>query len=285
MAANVIHDPMAPVMQAYIDSQRESLPAEIVINQTEATPGDKDREVVNMVHKVDSSNATIATRMQLDEQEDIEDKALSVAYSIRSTGTNDDSSGNSSQKSTISQLAQKRAVNIFQAEKDQDMNSLGNESHQPKAIGNVIQHDDASQASTLTDITNNTANQRYYNESDQSVSSKGSSLSIKSLKLSDLNELITPDMTREEVENSISTAMALQYKRQKDRMFKYVEELEQKKRQMKLLEDNDQNEVNSENQTNDMVRGTQKDGTPNSDETEENKTHQSGSNWDAARSK
>ena len=77
----------------------------------------------------------------------------------------------------------------------------------------------------------------------------------------------------------------MQSKRQKDRMFKYVEELEQKKRQMKLLEDNDQNEVNSENQTNDMVRGTQKDGTPNSDETEENKTHQSGSNWDAARSK
>ena len=104
---------------------------------------------------------------------------------------------------------------------------------------NVIQHDDISHASSLTDITDNTGNRKYFNKS-ESVVSKGSTLSITSLKESDLNEVITEDMSPEEIESSIQTLVQLQINQSKARARGLIEKAQQLQKQKQLL--NAQNE-------------------------------------------
>ena len=176
MASNVINDPMAAVMQSYIETQRAELPVEITLVQEEKSTKSKGKNKTDIQFNSTKSTASSSNTYckQLDSEENVEDTAPSVAYSYRSGGIsalNEDNSDADSQISTISQLAKKRAVTISRAEKDQDYDSLEDENQAEKQIKKVVQDEEASHASSLTNLTNNTRNQAYHKSSDSTVGS------------------------------------------------------------------------------------------------------------------
>ena len=171
-----------------------------------------------------------------EEQQRIATSAKSIAKSINSNKSDDSSSTNSSaQSSTLSQLAMKRAAQIYQSENDPDQNSLEGINEEIKDVRNVVTNDDQSHASSLTDLTDNTKNQDYHNGDLQSDGSIGSSLSIKSLKESDFEELINGVEDEAEMEANLKLAYKLHQKRQDDKMAKYIEKAKQLKRQKQVL--------------------------------------------------
>ena len=266
MAANVINDPTAQVIQAYIDQKRADLPTEISVPQGETNQlilKDEENDVTVLQHRVDTTENQNYTIMQLNEQEELAEKAKSVAYSIRSSHSqasyNDDDSDENS--STLSELAKRRAVRTMQAERDADMDSLEGVNDKQKVIHNVIQHDDVSHASSLTDITNNTLNKTYHNEESNSTISKVSTLSIKSLKESDLKEVITEDMTESEIEHNIQTFLAMQIRRSKQKAKGLIERAKQIKKEKELLQEDNNKENPSETlgESTTLVRGKQKE--------------------------
>ena len=288
MADNVINDPMAAVMQAYIDTQRAELPKEITLiqeeKQTSTQVTGKTAISFSGSYKSKSSDTV---RKQLDNDENIEDAALSVAYSIRSGGKNADDKvdDDKSEGSTFSELAKKRAATIYQAEQDNDLDSLDRDSAVEKNVRKVVQDDNISHASSLTDLTDNTRNQTYHNPSGgDSTGSVGSSLSIKSLKIADLQNIITADMTPEEINQSITTAVQLSIKRTKERALKVIENAQQIQKQKSLLVEQtpDSEDVGGEITSTDKVRGRQKPDNELNDQVESDSVPQSSSNCNAA---
>lgn len=59
----------------------------------------------------------------------------------------------------------------MQAERDQDMDDLEGSNNKVKVISNVIPNDESSNASSLTNVINNTGNQGNYVASTDSVKS------------------------------------------------------------------------------------------------------------------
>lgn len=300
MAANVLNDPMAPIMQAYRDKQRETLPTEITImapatttkdtgNKNGTKDGTKDVGVQQLVHKVQNTGPQISTT-QIDAEDLVDDNAIFAACTINDMEVfkNDD---DESQRSSLSQLAKKRAYKIYSAENVPDMDSLQGSQDPDKEVHKVVQNDDVSQASSITDITNNTYNCEYHNNTtvNDDEASNRSSLSINSLKESDLEEIITSDMSPEEIEQSVKTAMALQIKRQKEKALRFIDRAQEIRRKKCLLEEKPTASTNQTvDDSNDMVRGKQKDSKDsemNKNNNVETSNSQSSNNCDVANKK
>ena len=241
MATNIINDPTGDIMQAYLEEQRAELPIEITVPTQEETADGKDSKVQVLQHKVDLTENREFTIRQLDEQDNLTEKARSVAYSIKSYSSfmNDDDDDDDSQISTISELARRKAAKMVRAERDYELDSVVDANDKNKEVHNILRKDNLSHASSLTDITNNTNNKIYYTGVDNaSTGSIGSSLSIKSLKESDLQDVITEDMTTEEIESNIQHLVLLQNKRNKERALGLIEKAKQLQQQKLLLQDN-----------------------------------------------
>ena len=287
MADNVINDPMATVMQAYIDTKRMELPTEITLIADEAPKESVNQTRSEVAFSSQSSTKKSTELRHLDQEEELADNALSVAYSIKSGNANDGNEEEDSQESTLSQLAKKRAATIYRAEQDEDLDSLDVDNENGKQVNQVLPTDDVSHASSLTDLTDNTKNLAYYKtqSSDETVQSYSSSLSIKSLKESDLSEIITADMSPAEIEQSIHAAVQMQIKRTKEKAKLFVERAQQIQKQKELLGQNeyDQSHLESTPLTTDKIRGDQKETEQqpsNSDDVQN--TSQSGSDCNAA---
>ena len=253
MAANVIHDPTAQIMIAYNKKKNQGLPTEISIPDSNVETTSTNGKAVSKSKEVSNVLTTSTEQNTYAEQDKLAEAAYSVARSIQSRSTHDESSSDSSsQSSTLSQLARKRAANIYVSEIDPDLNSIENEAEQQKDIRNVIA-DEQSAASSLTDLTNNTKNNIYHNGEEQSDGSVVSSLSIRSLKESDLEELVNSAESPEEAESTLLVAYKLHQKRQDKKIEKHLARIRERK------------QVQQSNQSTELVRGKQKENNENVD--------------------
>ena len=121
-------------------------------------------------------------------------------------------------------LKRQQAAQFIQAARDDDLNSIEGPNEELKQIRNVVQSN-FSDPSSLTDLSDNTDNQDYFNATavdDASGKTGLSTTSLKSLKLSDLEEVITPNMSPEEMKQQLDVVLKMRQKREREKADRFL---------------------------------------------------------------
>ena len=210
LAENVLYDPTASIMKA-VQEETEVTEQEEVTNagntevpneSTNVNTNDEVNELQNRDENVQQNNDYVY-------DEHTASVAVGIARSIQSASSMSDNSISDDVSTSLSQLAIQRANHIARAQLDSDLNSVPETNVPDSRVSQVIQGDDISTTSSMTDITNNTNNRAYYTQvnDDQSVASYDTSFTLKSLCDADLDKVITTEMSTEQLENAITEAM------------------------------------------------------------------------------
>ena len=110
------------------------------------------------------------------------------------------------QQSTISQLARAQTIEMFKKAEGPDLDSLPFETDgKTKEVNKVGANDEVSVSSSITDLTDNTANNKYHSKATNNEvgESDASAYTIDSIKIEQFDAHITDDMSDEEVEHAV----------------------------------------------------------------------------------
>ena len=236
LAENVMYDPTATIMKAV---QEETLLD--TGDNPNAIEGKGITEEVQNGNTGNEDDVNVLndepTERQVNEpapyiyNESTANLALEIAQSIQSASSMS-SSAVSEESPTLSQLAMRRASELAQGQADEECNSVGVIGTEMKNIQQVYQRDDASTTSSMTDITNNTVNNSYYNtfNDNASVTSYDTSLSLTSIGDQELDKHIDASMSTEELEQSIGKAMKENQRKNQRKANMYLARLLREKR-------------------------------------------------------
>ena len=257
--------------------------------EKDAPKEDSEKLGVNQLHDKNKDSKSDTTENNQDNIDYYIEQAESIrdmAKSIHSGYISISSSSSilpASKRSTFTNLKQKRAFEIMQSEQHGDMDSVNDPETKEAGIKTIIQnHDEESVSSSITGITDNTGNKidTYNINSDTSLHSAPSSVSLNSFKESDLDKLIDgKDLDLEELERTVNAATAQWKIRASQKAERYIALAKEKEKSQQVKNDNkklSEPEENMQNQS--PVKGTQKDTTVGID----NFNKQSNSSCDAA---
>ena len=228
LAENVMYDPTATIMKAvqddHIQQESEQSPGAPTDDPLETAVPTEDADDVNVLNNDPVVRDSAPAPYVYDEN--TAHLALEIARSIQSASSMS-ASNSSAESPTLSQLAMKRAAEIAQGQADEDCNSVGMAGTKMNHIHQVFQHDDVSTTSSMTDITNNTANNTYHHtvNDNASVASYDTSLSLRSLNDTALAAYITPNMSTEQLEQSIDKAIKDNYRKNQRKANMYLANL------------------------------------------------------------
>ena len=215
LAASILNDPTADVMNAYHQKQhlletlekanekklakksKSSRQTGQDTNETTTKPDqNKSREVqvLEKFEKIAVDTDAQSCQLSYSEFKSMDDASKAAAKAI---GTEEDD------RSTFSQLRLIRAREIQESENDPEVSSI------PQLDGkncfiknsNLNQVDAVSVTSEMTDITNNTTNREYFEDdaSDRTAGSTNTIATIKSLKSHDIRAMKTQGLNRSEI--------------------------------------------------------------------------------------
>ena len=209
LAENVMFDPTASIMRKVQEENIITTTSEIDNTAPLESQG------LETIEEADGQNEVITqlgnTSARADQNpytydEETASNALSIAMSIQSASSMSNSLV-SSASTTLSQLELRRANEIVQGQMDPDQNSLGNADGAMTNVQQVFHNDEMSTTSSMTDITDNTANNAYHNlvnEDTTSVASNDTSLTLNSLDATQLRNYVQPNMSTEDMEKSLN---------------------------------------------------------------------------------
>ena len=276
LANNVLHDPTAKVMEKYYSKIEEAkrLREDQMAKEPDSDHYDNEDSKSQEGNNSKEKSSEVQDLANRDNKEDDNDNdetwhknmmkmhrsAIDIAQSISSqhdvdSGENSSSSSDLSntEESTHTNLFKQQAANTIRAQFDPDLDSLPEIGTKQKDINNVVQLDNMSVASSITDVTNNTANGNYHHleTTDKTIGSRGSASSLESFNTKKNSQYVSQDMSTEEAEDVIETIM---------RNHRLTVQVKANEFLNKLLKDKrlQANRADKNNKNESPVKGTQK---------------------------
>ena len=212
LAENVLYDPTAHLMRAIEEGKEDNVVQDMV---EEVIPAGEAPTQAQQSTTDNDEVALLATQETTDHSTEpyaynvhTAHNALSIAQSIQSASSMS-SSGGSAPSLSLSQLAMQREAELARGQMDDDYNSVNLADGQLQNVNQVFHSDDVSNTSSMTDITDNTANKDYHHNVNDSasVTSHDTSFTLKSLGEEKLSKLLSKKMSTEEMEAAVSQAL------------------------------------------------------------------------------
>ena len=213
LAENVMFDPTANIMRA-IQEEKDNSPVDATTERS-SNNAEQDIEIIaeaqdqeNEVQLLGNGTGTNTSQEPFVYDSNTAEDALTIARSIQSASSISAASV-SAASTSLTQLEMRRANEIVQGQLDPDQNSLGSNNRNMSNVQQVFHNDNISTTSSMTDVTNNTANNAYHHTLNDatSVTSYDTSLTMRSLDETQLMRYIDPNMSTEEMESSINKAL------------------------------------------------------------------------------
>ena len=220
LAHNVLNDPTADIMNNYLATQAEEIENELPANTPNLILSDKDTEldVQQLATHDDKTTEDQANGNVIQgDVTELSRQAIEIAHHMTASIHGDDDeeeedgssySEDSQQESTISNLEKQKAIKMFKAAEDPDLDSVQYDADgKERDIKRVSNNDEVSVSSSITDLTDNTANNRYHSAFTQDDQSVASAYTIESFQTKHLSEHVKKGMTNEEVEKALEKAV------------------------------------------------------------------------------
>ena len=219
LAHNVLNDPTADIMNNFLANQAEDEPNDLPENTPNLNLSEKDSELDVQqlaVHNNNDTSEQIPGNIIQGDVTELSRRAMEIAYQMTEVmdGDNEEEvdgssqSEESQQESTISNLEKQKAIQLFKKSEDPDLDSVQYDpAGKERDVKRVSNNDEISVSSSITDLTDNTANNRYHSTFTQDDASAASAYTIDSVQTKQFSEHLEKGMTDEEVEKALENAV------------------------------------------------------------------------------